>query len=397
VIARVRAEQPGTVVLHHDLRDVGRGSVRRRLRTDDADVTTVVELAHGCVSCTLREDVLPVLRALARRPDVELVVLQLDPAVEPEPVCWTLLHAVLDDGVERGPVTGAVDLRGVVTVLDAGSWLEDASSDAEVAERGLAPLPDDERTVAQLVVGQAEFADLLVLAGPAEPWYLARTGAVLDRLAPLAPRLTPASLDRRVLLEPAPDGARRGRPDHPHAPLLRGQPPLDPDGDVQLVVFTARRPFHPERLHSAIDVLLHGVVRARGRFWLATRPEDCLLLESAGGGLEIGHLGTWLAAGGDEAWARADPERRVAASLRWHPRWGDRVQELAVLVDGADVDEVDAELRGALLTDAELAAGEADWRHLSDPFGFRHSDPCEEPAGRAASGSAQSDRGEDAH
>lgn len=380
VITRIRAEQPGTAVLHHDLSEVAHSVVRRRLRTDGSDETVVLQLAHGCVSCTLREDVLPALRALGRRPDVRGVVLHLDPAVEPEQVCWTLLHVVLDDGAERGPATDHLDLAGVVSVLDAGSWLADAGAEDEIAERGLAPLPDDERTIAQLVVGHAEFADVLVLAGPAEPWLRARTDAVLARLAPLAPRLAVIGLDRRLLLHDLPDGARRGRPDHTHAALLRGQPPLDVDGGVRLVVFTARRPFHPERLHDALDVLLHGVVRTRGRIWLATRPEACLWLESAGGGLQVGHVGHWLVTAGDEVWEHADPERRAAAALRWHPRWGDRVQELSVLVDGADPDEIDAALRGALLTDLELAAGEVAWRGFEDPFGFWHSDPCRDAA-----------------
>lgn len=321
-------------------------------------------------------------------------MLHLDPAVEPEQVCWALRHVVVDDGAPdgRGPVTDIVDLRGVVTVLDVASWLADAGSDDEVVERGLAPLPDDERTIAQLVVAQAEFADLLVLAGEAEPWLLGRTEAVLARLAPRAPRLaaghlapsrsTGTRLDPVELLEELPAGARRGRPDAPHAALLSGQPPLEADGDVRLFTFGARRPFHPERLHHAIDVLLDGVVRTRGRIWLATRPEACLWLESAGGGLQVGYVGDWLAAGEDAAWDSADPERRASAALRWHPRWGDRVQELAVLADGADPDEVDAALREALLTDSELAAGETVWAGFPDPFGFWHADPCDDVAPR---------------
>lgn len=374
VIARVRAARPGTVVLHHDLREVGRGVVSRRLRFGRADHTTLLELAPGCVSCPLREDALPLLREFGRRPAVRTVVLHLDPALEPERVCW----AVLNLGVDGAPVTDAVDLRGVISVLDAGTWLADATGSEAVAERGLAALPGDERTVAQLVVGQAEFADLIVHAGPAEPWLLARTDAVLARLAPLAPRLSSSELDGRVLLDRLPPGARRGRPDDPHAAPLRGQPPLHADSGVQLVTFTARRPFHPGRLHAAIDVLLDGVVRTRGRIWLATRPDAELWLESAGGAVQVGHLGDWLAVGDAAAWQRAAPERRTAASLRWHDRWGDRVQELTILLDGADPELIDGGLRDALLTDRELAAGERAWRSYPDPFGRWHADPCPE-------------------
>lgn len=161
---------------------------------------------------------------------------------------------------------------------------------------------------------------------------------------------------------------------------------------MQLTTFTARRPFRPERLHEAIDVLLEGVVRARGRVWLATRPDAVLWLGSAGGGLEVGHAGEWLAAGDEDDWRAADPQRRAAADLRWHPRWGDRVQELAILVHDADPDRIDATLRGALLDDRELAAGEAAWRGLPDPLGRHHTDPCDDIAAQRATGRSQEEQ-----
>jgi G3E family GTPase len=382
VVDRVRAEHPRTAVLTHDLDEVGQGVVTRRLRLDGEERVTVLELAHGCVSCTLREDVLPLLRALGRHPGVDRIVLRLDPALEPELVCTAIL-GVLVDGA---PVTDAVDLRGVVTVLDESTWLDDATGEAELDERGLADLPGDERTLAQLVVAQAECADLIVHAGDAEPWVRARTTAVLARLAPLAERVPAGQLDRRLLLERLPLGARRGRPESPHAPLLRGQPPLEDSAGVRLLVFTARRPFHPQRLHDAIDALLDGVVRSRGRVWLATRPSAVLWLESAGGGLQVGYAGDWLTAGDADAWAEADAERHAQAALRWHSRWGDRAQDLAVLVHDADPAAIEAELTAALLDDAELAGGEQAWRSLPDPFGFWHEDPCDDVAPRALPG-----------
>lgn len=370
VIGRMRALDPDVAVLHHDLRDISRGVVHRRLRHRGADETTVVELAHGCVSCTLREDLLPQLLALDGQ--AERIVLHLDPALEPEQVCWSLLHVLVDGA----PVTDSLDLRGVVTALDAASWFDDATGEAAPPERGLAELPGDERTVAQVAVGQAEFADLIVRTGTADAWEMARTDAVLARLTPSAPRIRLTDLDGRVFLAGLP-AARRGRPDDVHAALLRGHPPLDPDCGVHVMLFSARRPFHPDRLHDALDVLLDGVVRTRGRIWLATRPDAVLWLESAGGGLRVGHAGDWLDGAGDEAWEAAAPERRALASLGWHPRFGDRAQDLVVLTDDADPDEIDAHLRGALLTDRELAAGEDAWTAFPDPFGFWHTDPCE--------------------
>lgn len=381
VITRIRALDPRVAVLHHDLRQVGRGLVRRRLRTRDSDVTTTVELAHGCVSCTLREDLLPQLVALAAPGGPARIVLHLDSALEPEHICWSLLHVLVDGAT----AVDSVDLRGVVTVVDTRSWFDDATGEASLPERGLSDLPDDERTVAQVAVGQAEFADLIVPVDTADAWELARLDAVLARLTPLADRLRLDALDDRVLLGSLPERARRGRPDDVHAALLRGTPPLDGDCGVRLVVFSARRPFHPGRLHDALDVLLDGVVRTRGRVWLATRPEAVLWLESAGGGLKVGHAGDWLDGAGSEAWEAASDERQAIAALGWHPDFGDRAQDLVVLSHAADPDEIDAVLREALLTDLELAAGEDVWRALPDPFGWWHTDPCE-PAADAVAG-----------
>ncbi|SHG58133.1 ribosome hibernation factor-recruiting GTPase MRF [Streptoalloteichus hindustanus] len=394
---------PGTAVVHHDLREVAQGVVRRRVRWGaptpaasgpradhgaagpaaraglPVDQWHVLELAHGCVSCTLREDLLPLTHRLSRTPGVDRIVLHLDPALEPEALCWALRHVVVDGEtvLERARV------EAVVTVVDVGTWLADATGDETLAERGLLASADDDRTVAQVCVGQVEFADVLVLAGAApDAWAAERVAAVLDRLAPGAPRVPLARLDLAALLARVPRDARRGELADAHAPLLRGQPPLDPDCGVSTVVFTERRPFHPQRLHEAVDVLLDGVVRARGRVWVASQPDVALWLESAGGGLRVGHAGPWLAAleaaGGPDPWAGVDPQRRAMAALRWDPYYGDRDQEVVVIAHHADPGEIDAVLRHALLTDAELAEGEEAWRSWPDPFGEWHSDPCED-------------------
>lgn len=381
VIGRILELDPCVAVLHHDLRDLPDGVVHRRLRHLDRDERTVLDLAHGCVSCTLREDLLPGLRALGRPGGPARVVLHLDAVLEPEQVCFALDHVVVDPGAaDDGTVTGLLDLCGVVTVVDVATWLDDATSDLTTAERGLAQPPGDERTIAQVAVAQVEFADLLVTAGAGDPWEIARTDAVLARLAPGAARMPLELLDDRVLLTGLPPTARRGVPDTVHGPLLRGEPPLEPDSGIGLAVFSARRPFHPQRLHEAIDVLLDGVVRSRGRVWLATRPDAVLWLESAGGGLQVGYAGDWLADADAAAWEDAGPDRRAMAALAWDPDFGDRAQDVVVITAGAGPDEIDEALRGALLTDEELVGGPATWAGLPDPFGWWHDDPCTDTA-----------------
>ncbi|MFG1783624.1 ribosome hibernation factor-recruiting GTPase MRF [Rhodococcus oryzae] len=374
----------GTVLVHHDLGHLREGVLRRTVTGTDGIVRThILELAHGCVSCTLREDLLPLLRRLHARSSVRRIVLRLDRALEPEALCWAIEHVAVAGVVGQidGPASRDVRVEAVVTCIDAATWLDDATGDDGLDDRGLTAGGDDERTVAQLVVGQVDYADALVVSGgAADGWAQAKLHAVLTRLAPSAPIDWVAeggAVEAERLLARIPAGARRGEVGDAHSALLRGQPPLDEDCGVSIIEFTADRPFHPERLHEAVDVLLDGVVTARGRLWLATQSEHVCWLESAGGGLRVAAAGRWLAAMTAEEQESVSTARRAMAALRWDERFGDRDTSLIVLVHAADPDHIDRTLRWALVTDEELRH-ESDWGDWPDPFGQWHEDPCED-------------------
>jgi G3E family GTPase len=369
-IVDVLTGRTGTVVVRH--RFDGQVVVRS-VSTREGTSEWPLELTRGCVACTVRNDLLVLLRRLHRRSDVRLIAVVLMPWLEPEPVCWAIenVHVRVGPGYIDGPAARDVYIDAVVTSIDASTWLSQALGDTEL---------DDGRTAAQVVVGQAELADLLVLSDP-EP----KTLAVLRRLAPLA-RITVGTDRVGLALDNLEPDTRRGRTSLPHDPLLAGQPPLDPDGDVGLMVFSARRPFHPQRLHAALDLLLDGVVRTRGRLWLADRFNDIMWIESAGGGLLTSYAGRWLAAMSSSELAYADPQRRALAAADWDDRLGDRHVAITVLVCGAEPEELVEGLRGALLTDDELSRPN-EWPAYADPFGDWHEDPCDdmsEPAGDVA-------------
>lgn len=362
-VVDVLARDPGTVVVTHrfDGHIVKRSVVSGGGARDPQ--VTVLELAHGCVSCTVRDDLLVLLRKLHRREDVGRIVLHLEPWLEADPICWAIktVPVRMGPGYIDGPAARDVEIAGVVSCVDTANWLEQALGDDEL---------DDGRTVAQVVIGQAEFADVLVVRNP-EPEVL----SVLRRLAPRA-RITARIGRVEQALDHLEDDARCGRADDPHGPLLAGQPSLAVDGRIALVEFNARRPFHPERLHAAIDLLLDGVIRTRGRLWLATQDQQAMWLESAGGGLRVSAAGKWLAAMDSAEARQTDLERRAFADLMWDYRFGDRHTAMTVLVCGAESAEVLDALRGALLTDDEMASP-AGWEEFSDPFGEWHEDPCE--------------------
>ncbi len=325
-----------------------------------------LEITNCCVTCTIRNDLLILLRQLHRRDDVQRIVVQLMEWLDPEPICTAVndTPVQLGPGYIDGPAGRDVEIQAVVTCIDTGVWLSQALGDDEL---------DSSRTVAQVVVGQAAFADVLVLTEADRA-----TLAVLRRLAPRA-RITVGLQHFTTALRHLDAQSRRGRSDDPHDSLLAGQPPLQPDGEVELLEFNARRPFHPERLHQAIDALLDGVVRVRGRAWLASQPDTVVWIESAGGGLGVGDAGHWLAGMSERDRAYVDPERTAMAASHWDDRFGDRHIALTVLVCGANPDTIAAALHAALLTDAELDNPQ-DWAGFADPFGEWHEDPCSERA-----------------
>lgn len=379
----------GVTLVHHDLSRLGDGIVVATVRSVDLDgaervSTTELALDHGCVSCTLRADLLPLLRRLHRRSSVENIVVQLDPLMEPEQVSWAIGSVVVADMPGFIDATADVDVcvRATITCVAEDTWMTAATGDEEIPG---AP-DDDERTLAQVAVGQVRFADALVVAGcdPAmrEPWESARLMAVLRRLAPGAPmmielpqrRVTPILLAQLMTAIPA--DSRRGQVAGPFDSLLAGQPPLEDDCGVRLVEFYSDRPFHPKRLHDAIDALLDGVVSAQGRLWIATHPDDALWLESAGGGLRVGAGAPWLAALEPQERSFEDPARVAMSALRWDPVYGDRHSAVVVLVHRPDDGRITQALRAACLTDAEMAGGQSTWDVFSDPFGMAHVDPC---------------------
>jgi G3E family GTPase len=361
--ARALLSKAGTVMVSYGLdghvviRETAGGPV-------DPTKKSALELAHGCVSCTIRNDLLVLLRRLHQRANVERIVVRLPDWLEPQPVCWAIRHVRVRLGPAYidGPAGRDVVVAAIITCVNATTWLPQALGDDEL---------DDGRTIAQVVVGQAEAADAVVVFDP-EPTAL----AVLRRLAPRA-RITVGTDRLELALIHLDDGARHGRRHDPHAPLLAGQPSLRAEGMVEMIEFHARRPFHPQRLHSALDILLEGVIQARGRLWLANRSARVTWLESAGGGLHLSSAGKWLAAMTAAEAARAAPERHAFADLIWDHRYGDRHTAMVILVCGADPNRIHDRLTAALLTDDELRTPRR-WPGYHDPFGDYHEEPCDE-------------------
>lgn len=332
-VMSVVADVPGTVVVRHDLHGFDEGTVRRVVSDAGGVIEDVtLPLEHTCLSCSLREDLLPTLVRLAGAGRWDHALVALPVAAEPVP----FVRGVLNSTHEGRDVAETLDLHGVVAVLDAADLVEGVMGCDSLAQRGLALGDDDDRSHGEVLTHQLRGADLVLVGGSAD----AASRALLAHLSTGEVRQAGAGETGGAdLLSRRHDPARSQRWEDPLAVAPTGAP--DRDG-VWTLDLADWRPFHPQRLHERLEDLAVGSLVAHGRFWLPTRPGVVGVWEGAGGQLSIGEAGPW--------WGAAPSTRLVVTGLDESP---DRVREA---------------FRACLLTDAELAAGLDRWVGRTDGF-----------------------------
>ena len=120
----------------------------------------LVELSNGCICCTLREDLLEEVNKLAREERFDYLVIESTGISEPLPVAETFTFAD-EDGISLSDVA---KLDTMVTVVDAVNFLKDYEEANYLQDTGESLGDEDERSVADLLVDQIEFADVILLS-----------------------------------------------------------------------------------------------------------------------------------------------------------------------------------------------------------------------------------------
>jgi G3E family GTPase len=334
-------------------------------RTDE----TLVEMSNGCICCTLRDDLLQEVRRLAAEGRFDYLLIESTGISEPLPVA-----ATFDFRDEAGEsLSDVARLDTMVTVVDAVNLLRDYSSHDFLRDRGETLGEEDDRTLVNLLVEQIEFADVVILnkvadAGPE------RTDAARKIIRSL-------NADARIIETNHSDVAAEAILDtglfdfdkaqeHPMwAKELYGfanHVPETEEYGITSHVYRARRPFAPKKIHDLLNGDLPGVIRAKGHFWIATRPEWVAEFSLAGALSSVTPLGNWWAAIPQDRWPTHDGARAYMAQ-HWAEPWGDRRQEIVFIGSGIDWPLLRARL-DACLVPGHLAPGPDALPDLPDPF-----------------------------
>jgi G3E family GTPase len=303
----------------------------------------LVELTNGCICCTLREDLLDAVGALAREGRFDTILIESSGISEPMPVAATF-DWTFDDGTS---LSDHARLDTMVTVVDAAGFLAELVRGDGLAERDMAAADGDERSISDLLVDQVEFADVLVLnkTDLVNPAGLGTVESVLRMLNPAA--LIVSSRHGAVDLAHVLDTGRYDPVTAAQTPgwateLAGTHTPETEEYGISSVTYRAARPFHPARLLAALDGW-DGVLRSKGFCRIATRPDVLAVWSQAGPNLTL------------------EPGELIGVS--------DAIgQELVFIGLGVTAEDTHRRLDAALLTDTELAAGPHAWRQLPDPL-----------------------------
>lgn len=331
----------------------------------------LVEMSNGCICCTLREDLLEEVSRLAREGRFDYLLIESTGIAEPLPVAETFTFR---DRQGRS-LSDLARLDTLVTVVDGVNFLRDFHEAESLASRGETLGEEDERSVTDLLIEQVEFADVILISkidliSQAEREELM---AILGRLNTQA-EILPMSMGR-VPLERILDTGRFDFERAAQAPgwlrEMRGEHvPETEEYGIASAAYQARRPFHPQRFFDFLSREWDNgrLLRSKGWFWLASKPEEAGSWSQAGGLMRHGHAGRWWRFVPREQWPQ-DEEGRAAIMKHWTPEVGDCRQELVFIGQHIDFARLMRELDACLLDDAEMTGGIEAWRTLPDPFG----------------------------
>ncbi len=303
----------------------------------------LVEMQNGCICCTLREDLIVEVAKLAKPGTIDYILIESSGISEPVPVAQTFSYMDEELGIDLSKICR---LDTMVTVVDAARFWADFASGETLLERKEAAAADDEREIADLLIDQIEFANVLIVnkLDMVDARKAKELTAVLERLNPDAKIIN--TEHSKVELTEVLNTNRFDFEKSSHSAgwlkELNGEHiPETEEYGIGSFVFKSARPFHPERLMEWIIDWPVEVVRSKGFLWIATRDEVAVLLSQAGPSLSIEQAGAW------------DME------------YGVKMTELVLIGIAMDQQPIWDELEKCVLTDKEM---KMEWNKFTDPL-----------------------------
>ena len=328
-------------------------------RTDEK----LVELSNGCICCTLRDDLLQEVERLVEKGNIDYIVIESTGISEPVPVAQTFSYIDEALGID---LTSICKLDTMVTVVDANRFINDINSEDLLVDRDQGADQTDERSIADLLIDQVEFCDVLVLnkTDLVTEAELTKLENILRKLQPDAHliKTTNAEVDINEVLD-------TGRVDFEQASNSAGwikeltegghaeHTPETEEYGIGSFVYSRRLPFHAKRFNDWLEQMPNNIVRAKGIVWLAQYNQVACLLSQAGSSCNISPVTYWVAAMSKEQREQILNQRPDVAQS-WDIEYGDRNTQFVIIGTELDQEKIVKELDQCLVNGDEI---DSDW------------------------------------
>lgn len=335
-------------------------------RTDEK----LVELSNGCICCTLRDDLLKEVERLVLKGGIDQIVIESTGISEPVPVAQTFSYMDEALGID---LTSLCRLDTMVTMVDANRFINDIRSEDLLADRDQEVGDGDERTIADLLIDQVEFCDVLIInkTDLVAEHDLQRLELILRQLQPQAHiiKTTQGQVNLDEVLDTKLFDFDIARNSAGWIKELtegghKAHTPETEEYGIGSFVYRRRLPFHAQRLEQWLMQLPQNIVRAKGIVWLAQYNQVACLLSQAGSSQQIEPVTYWVASM-SETQQRQILAKRPDVLNEWDPEYGDRQTQFVIIGTDLDQERITAELDQCLINSSEI---NQDWSLLPDPY-----------------------------
>ena len=333
----------------------------------------LVEMSNGCICCTLREDLMIEVEKLANEDRFDYLLIESTGISEPVPVAQTFSFVSEDGDIDLSKFSY---IDTMVTVVDCFNFFNDFGTNELLVDRKLTDMEGDDRTIVNLLTDQIEFANVIILnkTDLVDAKTVGLLKASIQKLNPSAKIITSdfSKVDPKEILntklfdfEEAQSSAGWQKELE-----LESHTPETEEYGISSFVFRAQKPFHPERFWKYLNEdYPSGVIRAKGLFWLASRPNDAINFSQAGGSSRLEKAGVWWISMpfNERLNYESFVDNKEYIESKWDKQWGDRMNELVFIGQNIKKEKMIADLENCLLQDNEQKLFDNKIR-FSDPF-----------------------------
>jgi len=319
----------------------------------------LVEISNGCICCTLRGDLMIEVEKLAKEGRFEYLLIESTGISEPVPIAQTFSYMDEEAGIDLSRFSY---IDTMVTVVDCLNFFKDFGTNELLQDRNLTDMEGDYRTIMNLLTDQVEFANVIILnkTDLVDEKTTGLLKAAIHKLNPAARIIASqfGKVDPSEILNTRLFNFEEARNSAGWQKELQaeGHTPETEEYGISSFVFRSQRPFHPERFWKYLQEQYPGeIIRAKGLFWLASRPGDALSFSQAGGSCRMEKAGVW--------WCSMPYDERMSyptfvynqahIQSRWNAQWGDRMNELVFIGQDMHKEKMIADLERCLLQDKE--------------------------------------------